>query len=102
MDKDRKYSIGKWLDILITILCYILVQYVMICFTIAFQHNILCLFLFPCDMYIISVFSQLLSNKIAHKGIGTFVSIVCTLAALLIYIGIGYFPISTTLEKVRF
>jgi len=93
-------AIDKVVNILLSSITFIFLHYLLACWMISFNANVLSIFLTVINAVVIGEFwgytSQITNSKIVSTII-LIISIVIVVIVLLIF---GYFPISTTLQEV--
>ncbi len=102
MDKKENRSLGKWINVLIESFNYIVLQYLLGCVILSFQHSILFIIFFASDMYIISKYIHCVATSLDSKVWAYIFFGISIVILMILFVCVGYFPMSTTIVKVGF
>ncbi len=99
MDKKANHSLGKWIDVLIESFNYIVLQYLLGCVILSFQHSILFIIFFASDMYIISKYIHSVATSLDSKVWAYIFFGISIVILMILFVCVGYFPMSTIIVK---
>jgi len=93
-----KLSLQKALNIFLASLTFILLQYMLACWTLSFKSNVLSIFYLVINFIVINELWRHLSRTLNSKFLCFIILAVNVFIVAMILLIFGYFPVSTTLH----
>ena len=97
---QEKKGYGKAIDISFAMITFIFLTYLLGCWLISFHTHLLWVFLMVLNVMMMNLFWKRLTNLIANKITCFVLFTLCLVIVAMLFWRIGYFPISTVLQRL--